>query len=228
MRLSLYYIVLLNVALLNNFAQCQELILVEKNSEENCNEGFVINRLLVMDKKIELELINYLNYCLYDNRSCLNYSKEIFSQKCFSKIVKYIYTNEQFKNNSINGNPLEWEESFIKILRHCENEKVKINLMNFLLRNNINDGIYLLWEKFYSNNEYYLKRFIKMNNCSFDKLAIAISVYHNAKNYSEQNILLRQLRKVATPTEYNAFINLINSNEKIDYGSYHEYIYGGI
>lgn len=227
---SLVFIHCILIFSCENQLMTQGNILFEQSKlDNNCGSGFTVNSKLEANVFYRAELERYLYKAFIDSERCQSISSALYIRKSFVKMVLEVYTDNNFLNYSIYDYESRWRESYINLLRFCENDSVFYLLCDTLLQLNIDDGVLAVWDKG-AKNLNFLKLFAENNKEDYYQQAQIIAVYHNNNMIKERDMAIKNLKKLSQNMEGidNSFLDLMEEGEKIDYMEFMEVVFGGM
>jgi hypothetical protein len=156
--------------------------------------------------------------------------KKLYLRPSFKQSIILFYTDSNLQKLSPYDDVRDWTERYIELLFRISDLYVLHDIANELLNVNQFDGLWALWDKAdtskLSNLNKYLKGVDESNFYECADLAAFFKVA-NILNKSEK-YLLKASKIKSFEFEYNILIELLKSEDKLNYMDYKEAIYGGM
>lgn len=191
-----------------------------------CGSGFNVKSQLEKDYIYLKEFEKYLYKVFIDYKVCENIEETLFERESFIMLVLDIYDNKKFIKYSIYDDDFRWKQSYVNLVNYCTNDEVVYKLCDSLLLRNIEDGLIAMWDKD-ANNLTQLKKYEEKNFNDYYQLANLIAIYHNSGMYKQKIAAINQILKIDS-NRSKPLLNFININNKIDYSTFMELVYGGM
>lgn len=204
------------------------LSLTSKRENISCDRiNFKLNNFIdsiETDPIFNMRLKKYIIYSMYDDNS-INKFSDIFIRPSYEQVCLKILNDSVF---------YEWyyeiddERDYdfdyrYNILRFCNNENIKYNIVNELLKHDNINGLICLWDNCDITRLPEYEKFLQKSNSinNYSKLFEMLAILHNNQYFIEEKKVKGMLRNFRQIDErIDSFIHFIEMNDSIEYTNF--------